>query len=54
VTLGAGYMLSRASSVDASFTYALQVKQTSGPNAPDGATVRHSQTNAQLMYSYRF
>jgi long-chain fatty acid transport protein len=54
VTAGAGYMISRASTVDASFTYAPEVKQTSGANAPAGATVTHSQTNAQLMYSYRF
>ncbi len=54
VTIGAGYMISKASSVDASFTYAPEVKQTSGPNAPEGATVTHSQTNMQIMYSYRF
>ncbi len=54
VTIGAGYMISKASTVDASFTYAPEVKQTSGVNAPEGATVTHSQTNAQLMYSYRF
>jgi long-chain fatty acid transport protein len=54
VTVGAGYMISKASSVDASFTYAPEVKATSGPNAPEGATVAHSQTNSQVMYSYRF
>ncbi len=54
ITLGAGYMISKASSVDASFTYAPEVKQTSGANAPEGAAVTHSQTNAQVMYSYRF
>ena len=50
VTLGAGYMISKASSVDASFTYAPEVKATNGP----GQTITHSQTNAQVMYSYRF
>ncbi len=54
VTIGAGYMISMASTVDASFTYAPEVKQSSGDNAPEGATVTHSQTNAQVMYSYRF
>jgi long-chain fatty acid transport protein len=54
VTVGAGYMIDKASTVDASFTYAPEVKQTSGPNAPEGGTVTHSQTNAQVMYSYRF
>jgi long-chain fatty acid transport protein len=54
VTVGAGYMISKASAVDASFTYAPEVKQTSGPDAPEGATVTHSQTNVQIMYSYRF
>jgi long-chain fatty acid transport protein len=50
VTIGAGYQVSKASSVDASFTYAPEVKQTGG----SGVTSTHSQTNAQLMYSYRF
>jgi long-chain fatty acid transport protein len=50
VTLGAGYMFTKASSVDASFTYAPEVKQTNGQQV----TVAHSQTNAQVMYSYRF
>ena len=49
-TVGAGYMVSKASSVDFSYTYAPEVKQTNG----QGVTVAHSQTNAQLMYSYRF
>jgi len=39
-----------ASTVDASFTYAPEVKQT----ADSGVTSTHSQTNAQVMYSYRF
>jgi long-chain fatty acid transport protein len=50
VTLGAGYQLSMASSVDASFTYAPEVKET----ADSGVTTSHDQTNAQVMYSYRF
>ncbi len=54
VTLGAGYMISNAATVDASFTYAPEVKQTSGAGAPEGATVTHSQTNVQVMFSYRF
>ena len=29
ITMGAGYMISKASTVDASFTYAPEVKQTS-------------------------
>ena len=50
VTLGAGYMISKASTVDFSYTYAPEVKQTSG----SGVTSTHSQNNAQVMYSYRF
>jgi len=50
VTIGAGYMISKASSVDASFAYAPEVKQTAG----SGITTTHSQTNAQVMYSFRF
>ena len=50
VMLGAGYMISKASSVDASLTYAPEVKATNG----QGVEVTHSQTNAQVMYSYRF
>jgi long-chain fatty acid transport protein len=53
VTVGAGYMISKASSVDASFAYAPEVKQTAGANG-EGPTITHSQTNAQVMYSYRF
>jgi len=53
--VGAGYMITKASSVDASFTYAPEVKATTGPD-PMGnqVTIAHSQSNAQLMYSYRF
>jgi hypothetical protein len=47
-------MINKASAVDVSFTYAPEVKQTSGAGAPEGATVKHSQTNAQIMYSLRF
>lgn len=50
VTLGAGYMISKASTVDGSFTYAPEVEQKAG----SGVTSTHSQTNAQAMYSYRF
>ena len=50
VMVGAGYMITKASSVDASFTYAPEVKVTSD----QGETVTHSQTNGQVMYSYRF
>ena len=51
VTIGAGYMITKAQSVDASFAYAPEVKQTSGDT---GVTTTHNQTNAQVMYSYRF
>ncbi len=50
VTVGAGYMISEVSTVDASFTYAPEVRQT----AASGVTSTHNQTNAQVMYSYRF
>lgn len=50
-TLGAGYAISKASSIDFSFAYAPEVKV----NATDtGVTTAHSQMNEQLMYSYRF
>ncbi len=51
ITIGAGYMITKAQSVDASFVYAPEVKQTSDDT---GFTTSHSQTNAQVMYSYRF
>ncbi|HSB32913.1 MAG TPA: outer membrane protein transport protein, partial [Nitrospirota bacterium] len=57
ITVGGGYMISKASSVDASFTYAPEVKSTTQVQTPSGpvpVTVAHSQTNAQVMYSYRF
>jgi long-chain fatty acid transport protein len=48
---GVGYAISKASSVDFSFTYAPEVSVT---NANMGVTTTHSQTNWQLMYSQRF
>ncbi len=50
VTVGAGYTITKTSSVDASFAYAPEVKQTTDA----GVEVTHYQTNAQVMYSYRF
>jgi long-chain fatty acid transport protein len=50
VMLGAGYAFSKASSLDASVTYAPEVKVTNGQNV----TTTHSQMNEQIMYSYRF
>jgi long-chain fatty acid transport protein len=50
VMLGGGYAFSKATSVDASFTYAPEVEVTNG----QGVTTTHSQTNGQIMYSYRF
>jgi long-chain fatty acid transport protein len=57
VTIGAGYMIGKASSVDASFTLAPEVSQTTQvmtAAGPAPVTVKHSQTNVQVMYSYRF
>ncbi len=51
IAIGAGYMITKAQSVDASFVYAPEVKQTSNDTT---FTTTHSQTNAQVMYSYRF
>jgi long-chain fatty acid transport protein len=48
---GVGYAISKASSVDFSFTYAPEVSAT---NSNSGVTSTHSQTNWQLMYSQRF
>jgi long-chain fatty acid transport protein len=50
VMVGAGYAISKASSVDLSLTYAPEVEVTNGSNV----TTTHSQMNSQLMYSYRF
>ncbi len=49
-TIGAGYMISKAASVDASYAYAPEVKVTNAQNV----TITHSQSNAQVMFSYRF
>lgn len=49
-TIGAGYAFTTASVVDLSFAYAPEVKATTG----QGVEVSHSQTNGQIMYSYRF
>ncbi len=57
IMLGAGYAISDASSLDASLTYAPEVKATTQVQTPSGmvpVTVTHSQQNAQIMYSYRF
>jgi long-chain fatty acid transport protein len=50
VMLGGGYDFNKANAVNASFTYAPEVKVTNGQNV----TTTHSQNNAQIMYSYRF
>ncbi len=50
LTAGFGWQFDARSSVDASFTYGF--KATAANDA--GAVVSHSQTNAQVMYSYRF
>jgi long-chain fatty acid transport protein len=50
VTIGVGYQITAAASVDTSFTYAPEVKQ----KADSGVTSTHSQTNAQVMFSYRY
>jgi long-chain fatty acid transport protein len=55
--VGAGYMFTKASSIDASFTYAPPVSETTQvltPGGPVPVTVSHFQTNGQVMYSYRF
>jgi long-chain fatty acid transport protein len=49
-TVGAGYLIGKASSIDVAVMYAPEVKATSG----QGVTNTHSQTSAQVMYSYRF
>ena len=50
VTIGCGWKIDAQSSIDASFAYGFKETVTNG----SGATVSHSQTNLQLMYSYRF
>jgi long-chain fatty acid transport protein len=49
-TFGLGYRFSPASEFNGSFTYAPEAKVVNG----QGITIKHSQTNFQLMYSYRF
>jgi long-chain fatty acid transport protein len=49
--VGTGYVINVISSIDASFTYAPEVKNTI-TGTP--VTVSHRQTNGQVMYSYRF
>jgi long-chain fatty acid transport protein len=50
LTAGFGWSINPRSSIDASFTYGFKVSTVNG----SGAGVSHSQTNAQMMYSYRF
>lgn len=50
VTLGVGYNVSQASSVDFSYVYVPKVSATNG----QGMTVDFGGFSAQLMYSYRF
>jgi long-chain fatty acid transport protein len=50
LTAGFGWKFNARSSFDASFTYGLEEEVVNG----SGATISHSQTNLQLMYSYRF
>ena len=54
--LGAGFGLSKVSTINASLTYAPEVEVTNpgSPAVGDEVTMTHSQTNAQIMYSYRF
>lgn len=49
-TAGFGYRFNDRNSIDLSLTYAPKVTITSGYSV----TVEHAQTNAQIMYSYRF
>lgn len=50
LTTGLGWQLNPKSSIDASFTYGFKASVTNGT----GAAISHRQTNAQVMYSYRF
>ncbi len=50
LTAGFGWKFDQHSSVDASFTYGFDATVTNGV----GAKISHKQTNAQVMYSYRF
>lgn len=49
-TLGAGYAMGTSGEINASASYAPEVKV----NAGSGVTITHSQLNLQLMYSARF
>jgi long-chain fatty acid transport protein len=49
-TLGFGYEFDQANDVNFSLTYAPEVEQTNDM----GMTITHSQTNWQLMYSYKY
>lgn len=56
-TLGAGYAISKNSSIDFSLSYAPEVKVTTSVDTGAGfvpLTIKHSQMNEQIMYSYRF
>ena len=50
VSAGFGYQWSERSSIDFSLVHGFQEKRTSGY----GVTVKHSQLNAQMLYSLRF
>lgn len=50
ITAGFGYAISERSSIEVSFTRGFEVTKTNGY----GIDVSHAQTNAQIMYSYRF
>ncbi len=50
LTAGLGWKLNAKSSLDTSFTYGLKANVTNGT----AVAVSHRQTNAQVMYSYRF
>ena len=50
LTTGFGWKFDARSSLDASFTYGFKVSSVNGA----GVGVSHSQTNAQIMYGYRF
>jgi len=56
-TLGVGYAISKNSSIDFSLAYAPEVKVTTMVDTGAGdvpLTIKHSQMNEQIMYSYRF
>jgi long-chain fatty acid transport protein len=50
-TVGGGYMFNKASSFDMAVTI---VPEVSATNSSSGVTSKMSQTNYQLLYSYRF